>query len=221
MLLILCGCSEYYYDVPNMEDTLNDICKPTDGYLLRRDYAKTYILAGAKDNLNSSDIAMFDIGLYCLGYQPVTVEPFVYFDQMKDLVQQPVDLFYFSGHGAESGAVLTSDESFYYIQEDVRYAATNIFFNSCKVLKNPDAIKRMIDTTVEYVMGYSEIAYDDVDNTVVLDMLKFMKKGNSIPMSFYLANKDNADLKDRWVIYQNSPREFYEYSARSTNDYTE
>ena len=221
LFVFLCVGCEYPYDFPNMNNVLDDICKKErNGYLLQKDDAKDYILVGAEDNLNSTDIAMVDIGLYCLGYQPVEVDIAVTYDNIRELVQVPADLFYFSGHGAHGGIAAT-DRFFNLRMDKEKFKAENLIFSACSVLKYPDVVAKTLDTTVQYVMGYSDLAYDDIDNIVMLDMLKRMRDGYSIPMSFYLANSVNGILHDRWVIYKNTPEGLIEYSARSDTQFVE
>jgi len=218
--LFLLGC-QVPYDFPNMNDVLDDICKETrNGYLIRKDDTKNYVLVGADDNLSSTDIAMVDIGLYCLGYQPYDIDIAVTYDNIKDLIQVPAHLFYFSGHGAHGG-IGASDEFFNLRIDQEKFKAENVIFSACDVMKYPEVVGKTLDASVKYVMGYSDMAYDDMDNIVMLDMLKRMRDGHSIPMSFYLANVLNAWLYDRWVIYEQTDDGLIEYSARSKNKFVE
>lgn len=221
LIFFLCSCSNYEYSFPNIEDALDNICKPTDGYLQRKNENKTYILFGAKDNLSSEDIGIMDIGLYCLGYNPIDINTEITIEEMKMLIQEPVDFFYFSGHGNRSGTIIATDQVFNALTWGYKYAATNILFSACEVLFDTEVVKAFIGPSVQYVMGYTDVSYDSRDNQVAIDMLKEMKKGNSIPMSFYLASIKDEKLRGRWAIYQNSTSGLIEYSARSKTRFVE
>jgi len=220
--LVLFLCLFSYACIPGRagtDDVVDQICKVVSGQIEYKMLDKDYILVGSDDGLEDTDVEMLDLGLYCLGYMPkiINVETIPY--DLPALLGYPVHLLYFSGHG--SPGTISVAHGTYVLPTNMHLVAENIIFSSCSTLRNMEEVSNFISDNVKYVMGYLDYAYDGLDNEIILRMLLEMKKGKSIPMAFYLANKQESMVSKHWVIYKNDNGELTEYSVRSGVQFSE
>ena len=50
-------------------------------------------------------------------------------------------------------------------------------------------------------MGYTNYSYDNIDNTIVNDMVDKLESGKSYLQAWYESNNAESNLSDRWCCY--------------------
>jgi hypothetical protein len=224
ILYLLIGCSPENKDLYSVQDI---ICHNVSQTIYAANEAKNYLLLSVEDNLDNTDVDMFEAGLDCLGYSKQVLDKQVTVENLIGYVKLYGDFLYFSGHGSQETIYASLD----YTGPDIRSAfnlnhyslfnAKVVFLATCFTLERAENVRAIMSPYTEYALGYINQSFDRLDSDVVYSMLVEIKKGTSIPMAFYLANKNLDKLHDVWIIYHRTVKNIIEYSERSNNTYSE
>jgi hypothetical protein len=177
----------------------------------------TYTVTAVDDNLDNTDMYDMVDELEALGYSENIIDTNVTTSELSNYLQQATTTLYHTGHGDE-GYVATAYSGGLDTQDMIpnKIKVQNTIFATCLTVKDR-SWRYAFGASAKTLAGYTKVSYDITDEAVVKDFGDYLADGRSYQMAWYLANNNQSNLADRWLIFVREGSAIVEYSASSGN----
>ena len=173
----------------------------------------SFYTTSVSDDLDASDRTDFETSFRDLGYTSLGSNGQVGTSALNSLMgRSDIKILYHTGHGAE-GYIATQDGGL--SVNAVSGINNNTFIAATCLTMVPTTWKSKMNSNCQYLLGYTKVSYDMVDNQVVTSFANEVRNGRNYMQAWYSANVAQSLLSDRWLGYVREGGAINEYSARS------
>jgi len=173
----------------------------------------SFYTTSVNDDLDASDRTDFETSFRNLGYSFIGSNGSVGTSSLNGLMgRSDIKILYHTGHGAE-GYIATQDGGLNV--NAVGGINNNTFIAATCLTMVPTTWKSKMNSNCQYLLGYTKVSYDMIDNQVVTSFANEVRNGRNYMQAWYSANVAQSLLSDRWLGYVREGGTINEYSARS------